>query len=106
MAKNTTDNSFNSDVLQSSTPVLVDFWAPWCGPCRALAPVLDSIAQDYAGRVTIAKINIDDHTQKASMYGVNTIPTMILFKNGQTIDTIVGLVSKERLKSFINKSIE
>lgn len=100
------DSDFEQKVLKSDMPVLVDFWAPWCGPCRALAPVLDSLAQDFTGRVIIAKINVDDNTSNASVYGVNTIPSMIFFKNGKIIDTIVGLVSKERLQSFIDKCIQ
>jgi thioredoxin 1 len=90
VAINTTDQSFDHDVLKASGVVLVDFWAPWCGPCKMIAPVLDEVAREKAGAVTIAKVNIDDHPETPSRFGVRSIPTLMLFKNGQMVSTLVG----------------
>jgi len=87
---NVTDNDFEQVVLQAETPVMVDFWAPWCGPCRAVAPVLEDLARDYAGKVKIAKLNTDENPERMVEYGVMGIPTLILFKDGKEVDRIVG----------------
>jgi thioredoxin len=96
-----TDASFQKDVLESPTPVLVDFWAPWCGPCKMIAPVLDELAGEFAGRVAIAKVNVDDHQQHAAQFRVQGIPTMILFKDGREVDRLVGAAPKAQLARWI-----
>ena len=100
-----TDSAFENDVINSSKPVLVDCWAEWCGPCRALAPVFQEVAQLHHDKVTFAKINIDDNQQTPSKYGVMSIPTLILFKDGQAIATRMGLLSKSELSAFIESNI-
>ncbi len=91
-----TDN-FDAEVVQAGTPVLVDFWAPWCGPCRAMAPILDAIGQEQDGKVKIVKVNVDDNQQLAVRFGVQAIPTLIVFNNGQPVDRIVGVVPRDEL---------
>ncbi|HLS17686.1 MAG TPA: thioredoxin TrxA [Paenalcaligenes sp.] len=103
--KNVTDTSFENDVLQSNTPVLVDFWAAWCGPCKAIAPILDEAANDYQNRVTIAKVNVDENPDTAAKYGVRGIPTLMLFKNGEVSETKVGALSKTQLYQFLDESL-
>ncbi|PIE47853.1 MAG: thioredoxin [Gammaproteobacteria bacterium] len=101
----TTDASFKSDVLESNVPVLVDFWAPWCGPCKALAPVLEELAADYEGKVKIAKVNVDDNNQVAAKFGIRSIPTLFVFKGGERVEALVGLQSKEQLAQALDKHI-
>ncbi|MDJ0740885.1 MAG: thioredoxin TrxA [Gammaproteobacteria bacterium] len=100
-----TDDSFESEVLQSSDPVLVDYWAEWCGPCKMIAPVLDEIASEYDGRVKIAKLNIDDNPNTPPRYGIRGIPTLMLFKDGEVEATKVGAVSKSQLTAFIDSNL-
>ena len=103
--KKITDDSFQSDVLNSDTPVLVDFWAEWCGPCKQIGPSLEEISEELGDRVTIAKLNIDDNPDAPGKYGVRGIPTMILFKGGAPAATQVGAAPKSRLKAFIEESL-
>lgn len=100
-----TDDNFESEVLQSSEPVLVDYWAEWCGPCKMIAPVLDEIAGEYQGRVKIAKLNIDDNPNTPPRYGIRGIPTLMLFKDGEVEATKVGAVSKSQLTAFIDSNL-
>lgn len=100
-----TDANFENEVLQSSTPVLVDFWAEWCGPCRAIAPKLEEIAGEMGGKVKIMKLDVDANQQTAAKYGIRSIPTMILFKNGQPVDQVMGNLPKENIVEFISKSL-
>ncbi len=99
------DDSFDKDVLNASGAVLVDYWAPWCGPCKMIAPLLDEVAEEYAGRLTVAKINIDDNPSTPQRYGVRGIPTLIIFKNGDVEATKVGALSKSQMLDFINQNI-
>jgi thioredoxin 1 len=100
-----TDATFDAEVTQAALPVLVDYWAEWCGPCRMIAPILDEIAKEYAGRLTIAKINVDENQQTPQKFGVRGIPTLMLFKNGNIEATKVGALSKSQLTAFIDSHI-
>jgi thioredoxin 1 len=100
-----TDSSFEDEVLKSELPVILDFWAEWCGPCKMIAPILDQIAEQYKNKLIVAKINIDDNQGTPATYGVRGIPTLILFKNGETVATKVGAVSKSQLEAFIDTNI-
>jgi len=99
------DTNFKNEVLQSNVPVLVEFWAPWCGPCRAIAPLLEELAGEYAGRAKIVKLNVDDHQQAAATYGVRSIPNLIVFKNGQVAQQIVGAVPKTKLTQALDAAL-
>ncbi len=98
-----TDSSFKQEVLDSEVPVLVDFWAPWCGPCRMVAPVVDEIAQQYDGQVKVVKLNTDENPNVASQYGIRSIPTLMIFKGGQRVDMVVGAVPKTTLSNTLEK---
>ncbi len=99
------DGQFTAEVLDVTAPVLVDFWASWCGPCRMVAPVLEEVARDYEGKLKVVKVNVDDNNETASRYGIMSIPTMMLFKNGEPVETIVGFRKKEELSDIIDKNL-
>lgn len=103
--KAVTDASFKADVLESEVPVLVDFWAEWCGPCKALTPILEEVAQHFGEKVTIAKLNVDESPEMSAQFGVMSIPTLILFKNGNIEATTVGAVTKSQLIAFIESNL-
>jgi thioredoxin 1 len=99
------DATFTRDVLESPVPVLVDFWAPWCGPCRLVAPIVDAIATDYADQLKVVKINVDEHPEIASQYQIRSIPTLILFKDGNPVERVTGAVPKTTLDSTVAKYV-
>ena len=99
------DDTFDLEVLQSTTPVLVDYWAEWCGPCKMIAPILDDVAKEYAGKLKVAKLNIDENQATPPKYGIRGIPTLMLFKNGSVEATKVGALSKSQLAAFIDANI-
>ena len=103
--KTVTDQRFQSDVLDSKTPVVVDFWAEWCGPCRMIAPSLEELASEYDGKVIVAKMNIDENPQTPTRYGVRGIPTLMIFRNGQVTATKIGALPKTKIKEWIDASI-
>lgn len=100
------DANFESEVLGSELPTIVDFWASWCGPCRAIAPAIDALAERYAGQLKVAKINVDDNPQTPSNYGIMSIPTLLMFRDGQLADQLTGAVSRTRLDAFFRQAIE
>jgi thioredoxin 1 len=99
------DKTFEEKVINQKTPVLVDFWAPWCGPCRAIAPILDELAEEYKGKMTIARLNVDEAPQSASKYGISAIPTMLLFKEGKPVSQLVGFRPKPELKKALDENL-
>ena len=105
LIKHLSDASFEADVLQAGTPVLVDYWAEWCGPCKMIAPILDEVAGTYQGKLTIAKMNVDDNREIPAKFGIRGIPTLMLFKDGQLAATKVGAVSKAQLTAFIDQQL-
>jgi thioredoxin 1 len=99
------DSSFDGDILKSSVPVLVDFWAPWCGPCRSVAPMLDDLATQYAGKLKVAKVNVDESTEVAMRYQITSIPTFLLFKNGQVADRALGALPRSEFVKLIDRNL-
>jgi thioredoxin len=100
------DGTFENEVLKSDTPVLVDFWATWCGPCKAIAPAVDEVATEFKGKVKVAKLDIDQHQQVPQKYGIRSIPTLLVFKGGRVVDTIVGAVPKSKLVDAVKKAMQ
>ena len=100
-----TDGNFNDSVLKSASPVLVDFWAEWCGPCKRLGPTVDALAAEYAGKITVGKMNIDENPKVPETYQIRGIPTILIFKGGQVVESVVGLAQKEDLKKVLDKHI-
>lgn len=100
-----TDDNFEGEVLKSEKPVLIDFWAPWCGPCKAIGPIVEEIAAQYQDKVKVMKLNVDDAQKAATTFGVRSIPTLMMFKGGKVLDTMIGLVPKEKLEEFVKKSL-
>jgi thioredoxin 1 len=105
MAIQATDANFEQEVLKCDMAVLVDFWAPWCGPCRAMAPVIDELAEEFTGRLKVAKLNVDENQATPSKYGIRAIPTLILFKDGEVLEQVTGAVSKSSIKEMISSKI-
>lgn len=99
------DASFEEDILKADIPALVDFWAAWCGPCRAVAPVVEELARDYAGKVKVAKMNVDENAKTPAKFGIRAIPTLIIFKGGQVVEQITGAVSKSVIETAIKKAL-
>ena len=105
LIKHVSDASFEGDVLKSTSPVLVDYWAEWCGPCKMIAPILDDVSKEYAGKLKVAKLNIDDNQETPAKFGIRGIPTLMLFKNGNVEATKVGALSKSQLTAFIDSNL-
>lgn len=99
------DSTFESEVLKSDIPVLVDFWAVWCGPCKAIAPTVEDLAKQYRGKVKVAKMDVDEHQKVPQQYGIRSIPTLLLFKGGRVVDTIIGAVPRSKLEESLKKAI-
>lgn len=106
MSITVTHDNFEAEVLSAETPVLVDFWAPWCGPCKAIAPIVESLAEEHTGRMSVAKVNVDDDGAIAAEYGVRGIPTLVLFQDGEIKGTMVGAATKEKIDAFIEQHID
>lgn len=105
MAEQVTDSSFDAEVLKSTLPVLVDFWAPWCGPCRSMGPIIDELAKEFDGKVKIVKMNVDENPETPGKFGIRAIPTIILFNKGEVADQSTGAVSKSNLKDLISQKV-
>lgn len=105
MATEVDETTFDTQVLKSDTPVLVDFWAPWCGPCKMVSPVVEALEEDFEGGIRVAKVNVDDNMNKASEYGVRALPTLMLFRDGQVVAQKSGAASKEDLAAWVNESL-
>ena len=103
--KNVTDASFEADVLKADIPVLVDFWAPWCGPCRIVGPTLDRLAEQYAGRVIVAKVNVDENPQTSMQYGIRSIPTIALFNRGEIVNGVIGVAPEARFAEMLDEQL-
>ena len=103
--KQVSNDSFESDVLKADAPVLVDYWAEWCGPCKMIAPILDEVSRDYADKLNVAKVNVDENQEIASKYGIRGIPTLMLFRNGTVVATKVGALSKSQLTAFLDSNL-
>lgn len=99
------DAEFETEVVNSDKPVLIDFWAPWCGPCRMVSPLVEEIAEEFSGQVKVAKLNVDDNPQTTMKFGIRSIPTIILFKDGEVLDQIIGAVPKSELENLVNKAL-
>ena len=99
------DDDFDNHVNNSNLPVLVDYWAEWCGPCKAIAPIVEEIANDYDGKVKVGKMDVDNNNQVAMKYGIRSIPTLLLFKNGEVVDQVIGNVGKDSIQSMLNKAL-
>ncbi len=104
--KTTSDAAFDADVLQAEQPVLVDFWAEWCGPCKMIAPIVDEVSEEYADRVKIFKLNVDESSESPAKYGVRGIPSLLIFKGGEVVDTHVGALTRSQLTAFIDKNTD
>lgn len=100
-----TDSDFEKEVIKSALPVLVDFWAPWCGPCRGMGPIVEELASEYAGKLQVCKMNVDESSKVPAMFGIRAIPTLILFKDGEVVDQITGAVAKSTLEAMIAKAL-
>jgi thioredoxin 1 len=105
MANPVTDANFEEEILKCQMPALVDFWAPWCGPCRAMGPVIDELANEFTGQIKVTKMNVDENPATPSKYGIRAIPTLILFKNGEVVEQITGAVSKTSIKEMITQKV-
>jgi thioredoxin 1 len=103
--KSISDSTFETEIMQAEGPALVDFWAPWCGPCKAISPMLDELAGEFDGKIKMTKMNVDDNPATPGKYGIRAIPTLILFKNGQIVDQITGAVGKTQMTAMLNKAL-